>query len=123
MLVALQQNDPQMLVILIPLLAIGSICTHIYLAYVYVKMKSMFVIALAHIAINNAQTSLSYLFIVKNILLANIGLVLVMVIIVAVLSATGHYKLFRQYFDEANRKAEVTAPAAPSRTDLLQEYG
>lgn len=117
MLVAPQQNDPQTLAILIPLLAFGSICTHTYLAYVYIKTKSVFVTALAHITMNNAQASLSYLFVVNNMLLANLGLVLVMVIVVAVLAATGQFKVFREYFDEASRKTIVIAPTNPERTD------
>jgi membrane protease YdiL (CAAX protease family) len=121
MLVAPQQNDPQTLVILIPLLALGSICTHTYLAYVYLKTRSVFVTALAHIAMNNAQASLSYLFVVDNMLLANICLVLVMVFVVTVLAATGRFKVFEQYFNEANRKSKVTAPDPLSQATLLQD--
>lgn len=120
MLVAPQHNDPRTLVILIPLLALGSICTHTYLAYIYVKSSSVFVTSLAHIAMNNAQASLSYLFVVDNMLMANIGLVLVMVIVVAVLAATGQFKVLRQYFDEASRKTIVIAPTNPKRTDPVR---
>lgn len=119
MLVAPEQNDPQTRIILIPLLALGSVCTHTYLAYVYLKSRSVFVTALAHIAMNNAQASLSYLFVVDNMLLANLGLVLVMVIVVAMLTATGQFKVFRQYFDEVSRKTIVIAPANPKRTNSV----
>lgn len=110
MLIAPQQNDPQTLVILIPLLALGSICTHTYLAFVYLKTRSVFVAALAHIAMNNAQASLSYLFVVDNILLANIGLVLVMVIIIAVLAVTGQFTVFANSFERT-----VQADVVPSK--------
>lgn len=118
MLVAPEQSDPQTRIILIPLLALGSICTHTYLAYVCLKTRSVFVTALAHIAINNAQASLSYLFVVNNMLLANLGLVLAMVIVVAVLAATGQFKVFEQYYNEANRKSKVTAPDPLSQANL-----
>ncbi len=97
MLVAPEQNDQQMRGILIPLLALGSVCTHTYLAYIYLKTRSVFVTALAHIAMNNAQASLSYLFVVDNMLLANIGLVLVMLVVVAGLIATGQFKVFANF--------------------------
>jgi membrane protease YdiL (CAAX protease family) len=41
-------------------LAMGSVCTFIYLTYVYVKSESVFVTAIAHITLNNASMSLSY---------------------------------------------------------------
>jgi len=107
MLVAPQQNDPQTLVVLIPLLALGSICTHTYLAYVYLKTRNIFVTALAHITMNNAQASLSYLFVVNNMLLANAGLVLVMVMVVAGLAVTGQFKVFGNSY-ERSVQAEVS---------------
>jgi len=67
------------------ILAIGSVCTFTYLAYVYVKSKSIFVTALAHIVLNNAAASFSYFVTVQNQLLANLGLTLTMVSVITIL--------------------------------------
>ena len=69
----------------ISLLAIGTIFAHTYLAYVYVKSKSIFVTSIAHISMNNAVASLSYFIIVQNQVLANLGLTLTMLIVVSVM--------------------------------------
>lgn len=98
MLIAPQTSDPQSLVILIPLLALGSVCTYTYLAFVYVKSRSVWITALAHITMNNAQASFGYLFVVTSTMLANLGLVLVMVSVVAFLALTGQFKIFSLYF-------------------------
>jgi len=76
-------------------MAIGSICTFTYLAYVYVKTRSVFVTAFAHIVMNNASASLSYLFVVQNQFLANLGMVLVMMAVVGALYATGQLRIFK----------------------------
>lgn len=65
------------------ILATGSVCTFAYLAYVYVKSGSVFVTAIAHIAMNNAAASLSYFVIIQNQTLANLGLSLTMLAVVA----------------------------------------
>jgi hypothetical protein len=52
---------------------------------------------LAHIAMNNAARSLSYFVVVQNQLLANLGQVLAMVIVVAVLYATKELGTFGKY--------------------------
>lgn len=67
------------------ILAVGSVCTFTYLAYVYVKSRSIFVTALAHIVLNNSAASFSYFVTVQNQLLANLGLSLTMVIVVVIL--------------------------------------
>jgi membrane protease YdiL (CAAX protease family) len=77
------------------ILAVGSVCTFAYLAYVYAKSGSVFVTSIAHIAINNAAASLSYFVIVQDQLLANLGLTMTMVIVVAIMFTK---KLF--VFDE-----------------------
>jgi membrane protease YdiL (CAAX protease family) len=82
-------------------LAIGSVCTFIYLAYVYVKSESVWVTAIAHIAMNNSASSFSYFATVQNQMLANVGLALAMVIVTAVLYATGEMKVFKEYFAKA----------------------
>ena len=65
------------------ILALGSVCTFAYLAYVYVKSGSIFVTSIAHIAMNNAAASLSYFVIIQNQTLANLGTALTMLIVVA----------------------------------------
>ena len=65
------------------ILALGSVCTFAYLAYVYVKSGSIFVTSIAHITMNNAAASLSYFVIVQNQTLANLGLTLTMLVVVA----------------------------------------
>ena len=64
------------------ILAVGSLCTFAYLAYVYVKSGSIFVASIAHIAMNNAAVSLSYFVIIQNQILANLGLTLTMLVVV-----------------------------------------
>jgi membrane protease YdiL (CAAX protease family) len=69
------------------ILAVGSVCTSAYLAYVYVKSGSVFVTSIAHIAMNNAAASLSYFVVIQNQTLANLGLTLTMLIVVAIMSS------------------------------------
>ncbi len=80
------------------ILAIGSISTFVYLAYVYVKSENIFVTALAHIAMNNAAASFSYFVTVENQLLANMGLTMTMIIVVAVLYFRKEITVFERYF-------------------------
>jgi membrane protease YdiL (CAAX protease family) len=70
------------------ILAVGSVCTFTYLAHVYVKSGSVFVTSIAHIAMNNASASLSYFVIIRNQTLANLGLTLTMLAVVAIMLAT-----------------------------------
>lgn len=78
-------------------LAVGTICTFIYLAYAYVKSQSIFVTALAHIVMNNASASFSYVFVIEDLWLANLGTVLVMVLVIAGLYVSGELKVFRNF--------------------------
>jgi membrane protease YdiL (CAAX protease family) len=80
------------------ILAIGSVCTFIYLAYVYVKSRSVWVTSLAHIALNNSASSLSYFAVLQNQVLANLGLALTMIIVVAVLYFRKELGIFQGYF-------------------------
>jgi membrane protease YdiL (CAAX protease family) len=79
-------------------LAAGSICTYIYLSYVYIKTESVFVTSIAHIAINNAAMSLSYFMILHSQLLADIGTTLVMLLIVLILYLRKDLEIFQRYF-------------------------
>jgi membrane protease YdiL (CAAX protease family) len=79
------------------ILAIGSVCTHTYLAYIYVKSESVWVISMAHIAMNNAAASFSYFVVIQNQLLANVGLALTMMIVIAVLYYRKELNIFAAY--------------------------
>lgn len=83
------------------ILALGSICTFIYLAYVYVKSSSVFVTALAHITMNNAAASLSYYTVIQNQMICNLGLTLTMVLTVAILYYKRELQVFTTYFSTA----------------------
>lgn len=67
------------------ILGIGSVSTFVYLSYVYVKSRSIFVTSIAHIAMNNAAAALSYYVIVRNQLLADVALTLTMTAVVTFL--------------------------------------
>jgi uncharacterized protein len=81
-------------------LAIGSVCTFTYLAYVYVKSRSVWVTSLAHITLNNSSAAFSYFASVNNQVIANIGLVLTMLLVVAVLFYKKEFVVFSKYFHE-----------------------
>lgn len=80
------------------LLGIGSVCTFIYLAYVYVKSESVFVTSVAHIAMNNAAAAISYFVLIQNQVLANLGLTLTMAIVLAILYFSRELEVFPRYF-------------------------
>lgn len=108
-LVVPQQVAPssnEQLMLIVPM-AIGAICTFTYLAYVYVKTRSIFVTALAHIVMNNASASLGYVFVLRNPFLANLGMVVVMLVVVALLFVTGELRVFK-----------TLTPDAPSTLEL-----
>jgi membrane protease YdiL (CAAX protease family) len=89
------------------ILAIGSVCTFTYLAYVYVKSESVWVTSVAHITMNNVAASFSYYVIVQNQVLANIGLTLTMIIVVATLYYRKELNVFREYFVGKSPQQEV----------------
>jgi len=84
------------------ILGIGSICTYIYLAYAYIKSKSIWVASLAHIVMNNSASSFSYFAVVQNQILANIGLALTMTIVVLILYFKKELDVFPKYFQDSN---------------------
>jgi membrane protease YdiL (CAAX protease family) len=79
-------------------LAIGSVCAFTYLAYVYVKSRSIWVTSLAHIAMNNSASAFSYFAVIQDQVLANIGLAVTMVIVVIVLYFKKELAAFQEYF-------------------------
>ncbi|MEJ5202249.1 MAG: CPBP family intramembrane glutamic endopeptidase [Anaerolineales bacterium] len=80
------------------ILALGSICTHTYLAYVYAKSESIFVTALAHITMNNTAASFSYYAVIQNQVACNLGLTLTMLLTIAILYFRKELRVFAKYF-------------------------
>ena len=94
------------------LLGLGSLCTFTYLAYIYVKSRSVWVTSVAHIAMNNSAAAFSYFAVVQSQFLANVGLVVTMALVVVVLYLMGELKVFEKYFQsEGLASQEVTQPA------------
>jgi membrane protease YdiL (CAAX protease family) len=77
------------------ILAIGSICTFVFFAYVYVKSGTIWVASFVHAVFNNGSRSFSYFVKVEDQLLANLGLTITMLIIVAFLYLRNDLKLRR----------------------------
>jgi len=92
--------------------AVGSICTMIYLAYAYVKSDSIWVAALAHIAMNNAARSFAYFVVVREQWLADLGLALTMILVAFALYVTKGLDLFERHLE---RQESSDAAAEPSR--------
>lgn len=84
------------------ILGIGSICTYTYLAYVYIKSKSIWVASLAHIVMNNSASSFSYFAVVQNQILANVGLALTMMIVVLLLYFKKELDVFPKYIQDSS---------------------
>lgn len=91
------------------LMAIGAVCTFIYLAYVYVKTKSVFVTSISHIVMNNSAASFSYFAVIQDQVLANLGLTLTMIIVVALLYYTKQLDIFGKYFSIPNVSASESS--------------
>ena len=92
-------NPREQAMLIIPM-AIGVVCIHTYLAYVYLKTQNIFVAALAHIVMNNASASFGYFYVIQNQYLANLATVLVMVIVVGVLYSTGQLRVFQAHVSD-----------------------
>ena len=80
------------------ILGIGSFCTFIYLVYIYVKSRSVWVTSFAHIAMNNSAAAFSYFVVLQNQLLANLGLALTMVIVAIILYQKNLLGAIEDYF-------------------------
>jgi hypothetical protein len=85
------------------MLALGSICTFIFLAYVYVKSRSIFVVSLTHIVLNNSAASFSYFVVIEEQMLANLGLMLTMLLVVTVLYVRKEFTIFEKYFSTSEK--------------------
>ena len=79
-------------------LAIGSICTFVFFAYVYAKSGSIWVVSLVHAVFNNGSRSFSYFAKVENQLLANVGLAVTMLGVVVFLHSKKEFKVFEEFF-------------------------
>lgn len=79
-------------------LGIGSLCTFIYLAYVYVKTRSVWIASFAHIVMNNSASAFSYFAVIQNQLLANLALTLTMIIVAVILYRQNVLGVFEEYF-------------------------
>lgn len=93
--------------------AIAIIGSHIYLLYAYAKSRSIFVAAIAHIVMNNASMSLSYLAAVQDPLLANLALAVTMLIVVAVLYAKGQLAVIGTFLAQPGDRPRPATLAAP----------
>jgi len=76
---------------------------------VCVKSRSVFVVSLAHISMNNASASLSYFATVQDQFMANLGTVVVMLLLVGLLCARGKLLIFKEHF----ASPAVQAPETP----------
>lgn len=83
-------------------LLVGSICTHIYLCYVYAKSRSIFVPSIAHIAMNNASRSFAYFVVVTNQFGANLAQSFAMVMVVALLFFRKEFDVIPEFLSEKN---------------------
>ena len=88
------------------ILGIGSIGTFTFLAYVYVKSRSVWITSFAHIVMNNSASAFSYFAVVQNQLLANLGLALTMLVVVSALYFKKELKVFNEYFERSDRERD-----------------
>lgn len=93
-----QPLSPEQTAVNLGALAVGSLFTFTFLAYVYVKSESIWVVSFAHIAINNASRSLSYFVVVEDAVRANLVLALAAGLVVGVLFWSGELRAFGRYF-------------------------
>lgn len=89
----LQQSRAEQLALIIPMI-LGAIAAHTYFAYAYFKTRNILVASLAHIVLNNASASFSYIFVIESAPLANLGTVLVMMLVVVGLLVTRQFQVF-----------------------------
>ena len=85
-------------------LAVGAIASFVFFAWVYAKSGTIWVPALAHAVFNNGSRSFAYFAVVENQILANVGLMLAMLAVVAVLHIRGEWAVFDAFFSQGQRK-------------------
>lgn len=79
-------------------LAVGSICTFVFFAYIYAKSGSIWLASFVHAVFNNGSRSFSYFADVEDQLLANLGLAVTMVLVVIFLHFGRELGVFREFF-------------------------
>jgi membrane protease YdiL (CAAX protease family) len=85
----------------VALLAVGSVCTFAFLAYVYAKSGSIWVASFTHAVLNNASRSFSYFAKVEDQLLANLALACAMLAVVAFLYFRKEFRVVKVFLSEA----------------------
>lgn len=88
-----QQLSPAAHVLNAIILAIGSVATFIFLAYVFAESGSIWVASFVHAVLNNGSRSLGYFAAVESQIKANLALAAVMVAVVLVLYASGRLRV------------------------------
>jgi len=88
-------------------LGMGSLCTFTFLAYIYVKSKSVYVVSFSHIVLNNSAASFSYLVTITDQFKANLGLTLTMIIVIACLYLSKELNVFEKHFDQEIKYAQL----------------
>ena len=78
------------------IVGIGTISTHIYLSYIYMKHGSIFITSFAHITMNNISIAFSYFGIIKDAYKFNIILSTIMLFIILLLFYKKHFNVGTQ---------------------------
>ncbi len=81
-------------------LAVGSILTFAFFAWVYARSKSIWVASFVHAVFNNGSRSFAYFAKVENQLLANIGLAATMLVVAVFLFRRGELRTFTEFLRE-----------------------
>jgi len=95
----------------IVMLAIGSVCSFVFFAYVYAKSGTIWVASFAHAVMNNASRSFSYFVKIENQLSANLALAITMAMVVGILYSAKELEIFHSFLTD-----ERDACGSPSRT-------
>jgi membrane protease YdiL (CAAX protease family) len=80
------------------ILAIGSVCTFVFFAYIYVRSGSIWVASFVHAVFNNGSRSVSYFMKIDNQVLANLALTVTMLIVIGFLYFRKSLNVFEKYF-------------------------
>jgi membrane protease YdiL (CAAX protease family) len=82
------------------ILALGTICTFVFFAFVYVRSGSIWIASFVHAVFNNGSRSFSYLAKVEDQIMANLALTVTMAIIVGIMYIRKDFKVFPEFFSE-----------------------
>ncbi len=92
------ETDPLSTAVRIVALAVGAIATHTVFAYAYARSGSIWIASLVHGTIDNASRSGSYWVIVVDQYRADVAVAVSMVVVVALLAATGELRWIPRFF-------------------------